>query len=304
MSNDKIESKSTISFQDLQSKLNEARKKRDELNQKTKIYISSLQEIESVINDLINNTKERYRKKRDYWNKKVAELKEKKIEYKEMLKQIINEKRELQKDRKKNKGSFLSVKKIDSKIENLERMIETENLDIAEENNIIDQITDLMKKKQELLGEENNNEYFMKEKKIKIIKINLNKIYEQLDKWSNKSQDYHNKMLEIYEEVKENKNKKKKIEEELIENKKQADKYHEQYLELVKEGKKLPRNKNYRSKKPKSNVQRLISHNNINNKKLEKIKQDKLATALEKQKAGKRLNIYEARLIFEKNKGP
>ncbi|MBY9005478.1 MAG: hypothetical protein KGD63_01840 [Candidatus Lokiarchaeota archaeon] len=300
MSNDKIESKSTTSFQDLQSQLNEARKKRDELNQKTKAYISSLQEIESVINDLINNTKEGYRKKRDYWNKKVAELKEKKIEYKEMLKQIVTEKRELQNDRKKSRGSFTSIKNINKKIDNLERMIETENLDMSEENSIIDQITDLMHKKQEFLGEENNDEYIKKEKKIKIIKINLNKIYEQLDKWSNQSQDFHNKMIEVYDEVKENKDKKKKIEEELIENKKQADKYHEKYLELVKEGKKLPRSKNYRPKRPKSKVRKGFNH--FNNKKLEKIKEEKLATALEKQKAGKKLNIYEARLIIERSK--
>ena len=46
----------------------------------------------------------------------------------------------------------------------------------------------------------------------------------------------------------------------------------------------------------------------FNNKKasenqlLEKMKQEKLATALEKQKAGKKLNLYEARLIFEQSK--
>lgn len=294
MSNDKMEIKPTTTFQDLQSQLNEAKKKRDELNQKTKDFINSLQKIESEINELINNTKEKFRKRRDYWNQKVATLKEKKIEYKGLLEKLILEKNDLQKERKKNKGSFTSVKKIDNKVENLERMIETENLDISEENTIIDQITILTEKKHELLGEENNVDYFKKEKQIKIVKINLNKIYEQLNKWSNKSQDYHNKMLEIYEYVKELKDKKKKIEEELIENKKQADKFHEKYLEFVKEGKKLPRSKNYRPKK------QMFKTQHRDHKKLEKIKQDTLATALEKQKTGKKLNIYEARLIFDK----
>jgi hypothetical protein len=36
---------------------------------------------------------------------------------------------------------------------------------------------------------------------------------------------------------------------------------------------------------------------------LEKLKQDKLAEALEKQKAGKKLNLFEARLILEKSDG-
>ena len=54
--------------------------------------------------------------------------------------------------------------------------------------------------------------------------------------------------------------------------------------------------KGYRSpKRPKPN----FSYNQKKNDELEKLKQDKLATALEKQKAGKKLNLYEARLILE-----
>jgi hypothetical protein len=34
---------------------------------------------------------------------------------------------------------------------------------------------------------------------------------------------------------------------------------------------------------------------------LEKIKENKLAEAIEKQKAGKKLNLFEARLILEKS---
>jgi len=297
MSNDNTDNKSTTSFQDLQSQLDKAKNNRDELNQKTKDYINTLQEIESNINELVNVTKEKYRKRRDSWNQKVAKLKDKKIEYKDLLTRLITERNELQKDKNKHRGKFSSIKKIDSKIENLERIIETENLEISEENMYIDQIQDMMERKNELIGQEDSDDYFKIEKQIKIVKINLNKIYEQLNKWSNKSQDYHIKMLEIYDEVKEYKDKKKKIEEDLIENKKNADKYHEEYLKLVKEGKKFhhskfnkPRRPNYKSHKS-------------DNKKLEKIKRDKLATALEKQKAGKKLNIYEARLIFDKSKG-
>ena len=35
---------------------------------------------------------------------------------------------------------------------------------------------------------------------------------------------------------------------------------------------------------------------------IEKMKKDKLAMALEKQKAGKKLNLFEARLILEKSR--
>ena len=40
----------------------------------------------------------------------------------------------------------------------------------------------------------------------------------------------------------------------------------------------------------------------VKNEELEKLKQNKLAIALEKQKSGKKLNLYEARLILESSK--
>ncbi|GAG57640.1 unnamed protein product, partial [marine sediment metagenome] len=43
--------------------------------------------------------------------------------------------------------------------------------------------------KQEFFSDEKNNELFKIERKIEIVKINLNKIYEQLNKWSDKSQE-------------------------------------------------------------------------------------------------------------------
>ena len=54
--------------------------------------------------------------------------------------------------------------------------------------------------------------------------------------------------------------------------------------------------KGYRSPKK---TKPTFTYNKKKNDELEKLKQDKLATALEKQKAGKKLNLYEARLILE-----
>ncbi|MBD3195486.1 MAG: hypothetical protein GF317_10550 [Candidatus Lokiarchaeota archaeon] len=280
--------------QNIQSQIEEAKKKRDELNKKTKDYINSLQDIELKIEETLNLAKNKHKKKRDNWNKKVAQLKDKKIEYKDLLNDLIAEKRSIQRKRNNNKGNLVSVKQIERKIENLERMIETENLELSEENAIVDKIRDLAEQKQNLVSEEKNNEFFRKEKQIEIVKINLNKIYEQLNKWSNKSQDYHNKMLEAYDNANDLREQKRKLEEELIENKKKADKFHEKYLNLLKKRKGRSRGRGRRQYKKKPR------YGGRDNKRLEKIKQDKLETALEKQKAGKKLNIYEARLILEK----
>ncbi|NVM35204.1 MAG: hypothetical protein HWN81_06390, partial [Candidatus Lokiarchaeota archaeon] len=146
----------------------------------------------------------------------------------------------------------------------------------------------------------NNNEIFKIERKIEIVKINLNKIYEQLNKWSEKSQENHSKMLQEFQNVDKLKEDKRKLEEELIDNKKTADKFHEQYLMLMNQ-----RKKTYKGKRPYNSGKKPGAKFNQVNKKhemIEKIKQNKLATALEKQKAGKKLNLFEARLILEKSK--
>ncbi|MFW9784620.1 MAG: hypothetical protein ACFFFB_20230, partial [Candidatus Heimdallarchaeota archaeon] len=219
-------------------------------------------------------------------------------EYKALLDKLIEEKKAIQK--KSNiSDNPISIKQVERKIDNLERRIETENLNITEENNIIDKIKELAETKQKILVEQQNSDFFKIERKIEIVKINLNKIYEQLNKWSDKSQENHAKMLELYSKVDELREKKSLMEEELIENKKAADRYHEQYLQVMNQRKKSPKSKKpYRSYK-KPNI--TSKQNKKKNEMMEKIKQDKLAEALEKQKAGKKLNLFEARLILEKS---
>lgn len=299
----KFSQPSRLSLEELQDQIEVFRKKRDDLNKKTKGYINELQEIDNQIDNYLKLAKNDSKKKRDYWNTKVKKLKEKKIEYKKIFDKFIDEKKGLQKSTNQGKdgNKFISIKQIERKIGALERKIETENLNISEENAIIDKIRELAKIKQDFLANQQNSDLFKIERKIQIVKINLNKIYEQLNKWSNKSQNYHIKMNELYQLAKELRDKKRAIEEELIENKKEADKYHEQFLKLMNQRKRFPRGKQSykqgkRSKKPyKARTKR--------NEELEKLKQEKLATALEKQKAGKKLDLYEARLILEKSKG-
>ena len=305
MSKDKTNNSqsSRLSFRDLQHQIEDFRQKRDDLNKKTKDFINALQDIEIEINNTLKIAKEKYRKKRDYWNDKVKKLKEKKIEYKNLLDNFIGEKNKIQKstDDGKTSKNFVSIKQIERKIDNLERKIETENLNIAEENAIIDNIRKLAEIKQEYLAEQINSDLFKLERKIEIVKINLSKIYEQLNKWSNKSQENHAKMQDLFQRVNTLKEKKKRMEEELIENKKAADHYHEQFLKLMNQRRKISKGKRhyYASKKPVKNHTPSIKKKEL----LEKLKQDKLEKALEKQKAGKKLNLYEARLILEKSKG-
>ena len=294
-------SQPSVSFKELQGKIEDLREKRDDLNKKTKDYITKLQNVESQINEKLSVAKDQYKKKRDYWNDKVKKLKDKKIEYKDILDKFIDERKKVQKPRNDlKKAQYVDIKQVTRKIDALERRIETENLDIAEENAIVDQIKELAESKHEFLDNQNSEELYKLDRKIEIVKVNLNKIYEQLNKWSNKSQDNHGKMLEIYDSISELKTTKKKMEEELIKNKKAADDYHEQFLELMNQRKKISKNKRpprtagSRTKKPKYR-----SSKDRESEQLKKMKKEKLAVALEKKNAGKKLNLYEARLILE-----
>ena len=300
--NANIPQTSKNSFKELQLQIEEFRQKRDDLNKKTKDFINKLQTIDTEIDNNLNLAKQDYKKKRDYWNNKVKKLKDKKNEYKEILDKFLEEKKKIIQKSKKGRGTkdFISVRQIEKKIDNLESRIEIENLDILEENAMVDQIRDLAQIKLDFLAEQQNSDTFKIERKIQIVKINLNKIYEQLNKWSTKSQDYHAKMLEIYQTVNELREEKKALEENLIENKKAADAYHEKFLRVMNKRKKESkgRQSNYSSKKPRFS-KRPFTHRNYE---LEKLKQKKLAVALEKQKAGRKLDLYEARLILESSR--
>ncbi len=299
MSKDKTNS-SPISFKDITLKIEDFKGKRDELNKKTKEYINNLQEIDSEIIKLLKTAKDVFKRKRDSWNKKVKELKVKKVEYKTLLDNLIEERKKIPKTKKTGPKKFVSVDQIERKIENLERIIETENLEMKEENDIVDKIRALTEEKQEQVIAQENDDFYKIERKIEIVKINLNKIYESLNKWSNKSQENHKIMLEMYQEANELKDKKKGMEEKLIENKKAADNFHEQFLEVMKIKKKKFKGKKSFDRRPRTGTR--PRYKSKNKELLEKLKKEKLSTALEKQKAGKKLNLFEARLILEQHK--
>ena len=92
MSKDKTNS-SPISFKDITLKIEDFKGKRDELNKKTKEYINNLQTIDSEIIKLLKTAKDVFKRKRDLWNKKVKGLKFKKVEYKTLLYNLLEEKK-------------------------------------------------------------------------------------------------------------------------------------------------------------------------------------------------------------------
>ncbi len=270
--------------------------KRDEFNLKTKENINERKRLDEDFR-LNRERAAEYKKKRDALNEQVKVLKEQRGTLLKTLTKYNNDlkivKENEDQDRKKQKVTterdkrYIPLRKIKSQINALEKKIITEILDIKEENDIIEKI-----RKLEVLKNEAEGKTLMKSTEARKIYKEINTIRGQLKEFntnihqlSEDSQNYHVLMLELY---RENDIKKKDIDQisrDLAESKIVADEFHNKYTAL--------RIKQKRSRKARQTGTRA---GRIARK---EIQEATLQDALEKKKQGKKLNIFEARALFE-----
>ncbi|MFX1393620.1 MAG: hypothetical protein ACFFAH_08595 [Promethearchaeota archaeon] len=308
-------------FTGLEKQLKELSNKKNQLNTIIKKHINSFKIIESEIYKSLFNARKVYSKNRQFCNKKIKHLKEKQTEYRKILDNLDKEKKTLQKPRYnenflKLSNSFNnSIKLIDYNINELNKILNTQILNITEENNLIEKISRLERKKRkriELLSvikhkqltELHKSNYYKTYKRIENLKNNLKEIYRLLKKWSKRRQIYHKKMLDLYRKAREFKNYKKKTEEELKEYKELSNHFHSYFLKVLDQNeKKLKRLYKSRSKQKPRQIQSPMINLIVEKKKLHKqFIREKLAIALEKQKAGKKMHISEFKLILDDSK--
>jgi len=309
------------SFTSLEKQLKELRYKKKQLKSMIKKHINNFKIIESDIYKSLFEARKVYSKNRHFCNKKIKRLREKKIEYQEILDNLNKEKKNLQKPEHNNNFSKLndsvnnSIKQIDYKINELNSIINTQLLNINEENNLVEKIRKLERKKQKIiellsvikhkqLAELHKSNYYKIHKTIENLENNLKEIDSLLNKWSKRRQIYHKKMLDLYRKANKFKNYKKKMVEELRENKELSNHFYLYFLEgLDQNEKKLRILYKAKSKQKPRQMQSPIIDLIVKKKKLpKKFIREKLAIALEKQKAGKKMHISEFKLILDKSK--
>ena len=297
--------------------------KRNLVNKELEKYIKSFQTIDSEIYKALFTAKEYYNKKHRYYNQKIERLKQKEIEFKQLLDYVNREKRSLTEPKVKDEMSTSiryikqSIKEIDDKINNLSNQIEELTLDVDEESNIIEDIKNLDRDKkinlrhlrkleQDLLSEMQHNAYFKTVRTIEILEINLKEMPRNLNKWSKKRVKIHRKMLDLCRKAKVFENIKKQIESELLGAKHATDRYLQLYSELKNRNKKklIEEQLRFFRNKAKAKEKRVINTKYIIKKKRlkKKFKNEKLEIALEKQKSGKKLDFYEFKLILDNSK--
>lgn len=280
-----------LSFTEMVQLAEDYKRQRDELNKKTKEIFVELKAKEKEIDQYRNEARD-IRKKRDDINKEVQELKKKKYDLIEKIKEFVNNRIQLKKKDKTSGKHYASIKKIETECERLERSIETDVVSIREENNMIERINELTKQRKDMLTYlEEHDDLFQIEKEIDGIQGELDEIKEKLEVITKESQVFHEQMVTLYKEVDYLRDQAQAKEDELVINKKKADEFHELYIKMVNQQKKTKNTKKpYVYKKQFEREQ----------KEQEIIKQH-LESAIEKQKKGEKLNLFEARLLLEKN---
>ncbi len=297
--------------------------KRNLADKELENYIKSVQTIDSEIYKAFFIAKEYYNKKHRYYNQKIKRLKQKQIEFNQLLDYVNREKKNLTELKVKDEISTSiryikqSLVEIENKINNLSNQIEELSLDVDEENNIIEDIKNLDKDKQinlrhlqkleqDLFREMQVNIYYKTKRTFEILEANLKEIPRNLNKWSKKKVQTHRKMLDLYRKAKVFENVKKQIENEILRAKQATDRYLQLYSELTNQKKNelIEEQLRFYKNKAKFKEQRVVTTKYIIKKKRKqkKFRNEKVEIALEKQKSGKKLDFYELKLIFDHSK--
>ncbi|MBY9016485.1 MAG: hypothetical protein KGD68_12390 [Candidatus Lokiarchaeota archaeon] len=296
--------------------------KRNLANKELENYIKSFQTIDSEIFKALFIAKKYYYKKHHYYNRKIKRLKQKEIDFNQLLDYVNRERRNLTEPKVKDEISTSiryikqSIKEIEVKINNLSNQIEELTLDLDEENNIIEDIKNLDRDKQinlrhlrkleqDLSKEMQHDTYFKTVRTIEILEVNLGEIPRNLNKWSKKKVKIHRKMLDLYHKAKVFENIKKQIENELLGAKQNTDRYLQLYSKLTNQNnnkliieEQLSFFKNEAKAKEKRYTKNIIKKKRLK----KKFRNKKLEIALEKQKSGKKLDFYELKLILDHSK--
>ena len=279
------------------------KEKRDEYNERTKNLIKEHKQKDEEFKQNRDHASQ-YKEKRDELNEKVRILKEKRknaydkiTELNEELKDAKKKDQEKKKKEQENKKNenypngkrAPSLRKIKTQIRILEQKIITDNLEIKEENEIINQIQDLEQIKFDIEVKSGNTyELRTNLKEISTFRSEIKKINNEIQDLSDESQNFHVLMMEFYKDNDVKRKELERIRKELRESKVIADEYHNKFRELSA--------KQRASRKSSDGKFRSYKGKQIQ---MRKIKETTLNDALKKKKDGKKLNIFEARALFE-----
>jgi len=123
----------------------------------------------------------------------------------------------------------------------------------------------------------------------KSIRAEIVQLNNNIQELSEESQNFHVLMMEFYRDNDSKRKDLERIRSDLRETKVIADEFHNKYRDLSRQQKTKSRSKSYGNKNDRNDTKKLKK----------KIQEETLSEALKKKKDGKKLNIFEARALFE-----
>ena len=265
---------------------------RDRHNGETRELINRIKKIQNELGNIRGQAKE-YRRKRDELNAQVQVIKKQKEGILGSLNESQNELKRVKNESKKStnngkqKGIAGQIARLRKEIEQLEKKIETEDLAMKDENQIVDEIESKERELQDILKQYQKPTQFKDQvEAIRKNKDDLKKFNDQLKALAEESQNYHLLFLDVAKEMSELRNEKIQLQRDLNENRYIADVYHQRLVDSTQKmfnQKKIGRKMVFQNqKKMKKEIQEIT-----------------LKEAVDKQKKGQKLNIFEARAILE-----
>jgi len=275
----------------------ELKDKRDEYNERTKNLVNEKKRIDEEFRTNRDRAQE-YKNKRDQLNEQVKLIKKQRAEkfdkvnvLQEELKDAKKAEEEERHNNDKPQKGHINLRSVKTQIKELDNKIQTETLDLKEENEIVKKIQELENLKSELEGKTGSSAETKKIiKELSTFRNEISQFNEEIQTMSNESQNYHLLLQESYKELDAQRKELDQIRKELILTKAIADEFHNKYRDLSQ------KQKAFRSRGGNGSRMDHVQ----NQKKIKKqIMSDTLKSAEEKKKAGKKLSIFEARALFE-----
>lgn len=235
--------------------VDELRQERDKLNEETKKLVSNSRESTTRVKNLRNELKES-KKKRDEENKQVQEFKLKRDEVNKKIKAKIADLNKFQ-DGLKGLQPEGPIRQARKELEQLEWKVQTEVLNVKQEEKLARRIADLEKMCSA------SDELTEKRKQLRVITSELDELrkesqayHEVMLQHAKESESYHEQVKESYEKIKKLEPNFKEIQTSLRKAKKEADDAHKHYIEKYKEVKGAEHFEQIQSQKKKAKAMR------------------------------------------------
>lgn len=209
------------------------RRLRDDLNEKTREWVEKRDELNTRVRELIDKANAQ-RQKRDELNAQVKEAKAKRDEWNFKFNDFSD--RVIALKREKMPKSGISIRKLKAELRALEKKHMTSVLSADKERVLVEQISELSSKIQELEKElEQFSEIRTAEKEAREAKENAEDFHRMVSELAESAQEAHDAMLKLYEEADELRKDADEAQEKFIETKLAADEEHRGHIEHIRQ---------------------------------------------------------------------